>query len=149
MVGAFHKTGQQEILQPGRLIRIFIVDDDESSLSALGYRLAKSNPFHNYKVHCFSTGEECVKQLHLGPQLIIMDQYLVCNDGGSLCGAGLIRKIRKVNPEVPIVIVSGKRKPEFQLEADDDSYYYLVRNQAAFDSVKKILGLIAHPVHVL
>ena len=149
MIGGLQTIGIQDtgILSP--VIRIFIVDDEESSLAALGYRLMKENPFHNYKVHFFSTGEECVKHLHLQPRLIIMDQYLLCSSDGSLCGAGLVRKIRKADADVPIVVISGKRKPDFLLESDqDDAYYYLVKDQAAFDSVRKILGMISHPAEV-
>lgn len=127
-------------------LRIFIVDDEESSLSALGYRLMKLNNLHKYKIHCFETGEDAVKHLTLHPDLIIMDQYLACNGDAGLCGSGLIRKIRKIDPDVPVVVISGKRKPQQILESDDDDLYYLVKNQAAHDTVKKILGMIQSPL---
>lgn len=128
-------------------VKIFIVDDGDSSLAALGYRLVKENQFHNYRIYCFETGEECVKHLSLRPSLIIMDQYLACNGEGGLCGPVLIRKIRKIDPDVPLVIISGKQKA-FQLpEADhDDEYYYLVKDRAAHESVNKILRMIQSPV---
>lgn len=127
-------------------VKIFIVDDGESSLAALGYRLLKENRYHNYKIYCFESGEECVKRLSLRPDLIIMDQYLACY-GEGLCGSALIRKIRKIDSEVPLVIISGKRKA-FQLpEADDhDEYYYLVKDRTAHESVNKILRMIQSPV---
>lgn len=147
MIGAAHIPGRKELVRSVNF-NVFIVDDEQSSLSALGYRLAKENPFHNYHVHCFSTGEECVKHLWLEPQLIIMDQYLACQDDGSLCGARLLRKIRRENPNVPIVIVSGKRKPDDQLFAEEEDTYYMVRDAVAYDSVRKILRMMsADSVH--
>jgi two-component system, OmpR family, response regulator len=141
MVGALQTIGLRDELHSP--VNIFIVDDEESSLSALGYRLMKENPFHSYKVHVFATGEECVKHMHLNPQIIIMDQYLACSGEGSLCGAGLIRKIRKIDEDVPVVIVSGKRKPEIAIEAEqDDSYYFMVRENSAYESLWKILGMV-------
>jgi len=129
---------------------VFIVDDDQSYLSALGYRMMKENPLHNYKVHCFSTGEDCMHHLHLQPKLIIMDYYMACSQNDSLCGAELIRKIRRARPETSIVILSGQKKAGQALETtDEESYYYLVRDHATYESVKKILAMIRkdHPIH--
>lgn len=148
MERALQTTGITTIVHsPEPEWKIFIVDDGESSLAALGYRLMKENRFHNYKIYCFESGEEFVKHLPLRPNLIIMDQYLACTENGGLCGSALIRKIRKIDPDVPVVIISGKQKA-FQLpEADqDDSYYYLVKDRAAHESVNKILRMIQSPV---
>lgn len=141
MVGALQTIGLRDELHSP--VNIFIVDDEESSLAALGYRLMKENPFHSYQVHVFATGEECVKHMDKHPHVIIMDQYLACSGEGSLCGAGLIRKIRKIDADVPVVIVSGKRKPEIAIEAEqDDSYYFMVREKSAYESLWKILGMV-------
>lgn len=145
MVGALHISGRKGFIRK-ESFNVFIVDDEQSSLAALGYRLAKENLFHNYHVHCFVTGEECVKHLWLEPQLIIMDQYLACEGEGSLCGARLLRRIRKENRNVPIVIVSGKRKPDEALFAEEEDTYYMVRDAVAYDSVRKILRMMANDV---
>jgi CheY-like chemotaxis protein len=145
MVGALHISGRKELTRRENF-NVFIVDDEQSSLSALGYRLTKENPFHNYHVHCFATGEECVKHLWLEPQLIIMDQYLASQGEGSLCGAKLLRTIRKENHSVPIVIVSGKRKPDESLFTEDEDTYFMVRDIVAFDSVQKILRMMSYDV---
>lgn len=141
MIGAFHISGRREVAQK-ETFNVFIVDDEESSLSALGYRLAKENPVHKYHIHCFATGEECVKHLWLEPRLIIMDQYLASQGEGSLCGSRLLRTIRKENHDVPIVIVSGKRKVDEALLTEDEDTYYMVRGNIAYQSVQKILRLI-------
>ncbi len=141
MFGAIHISGKRELARQENF-NVFIVDDEESSLMALGYRLTKENPFHNYHVHCFATGEECVKHLWLEPQLIIMDQYLASQGNGSLCGARLLRSIRKENGYVPVVIVSGKRKVDDALLTEDDDTYYMVRDVVAYDSVRKILRML-------
>lgn len=145
MVGALHISGRRDLIRKENF-NVFVVDDEQSSLAALGYRLSRENQFHAYHVHCFTTGEECVKHLWLEPQLIIMDQYLACQGEGSLCGARLLRRIRKENRNVPIVIVSGKRKPDDALFAEDEDAYYMVRDAVAYDSVQKILRMIASDV---
>lgn len=138
------QAGAEAIRSSGsRELKIFIVDDEYSSLSALGYRLAKENKMHGYKVFCFDSGEDCVKHMFLEPDLILMDQYLACDGDEHLCGTNLIRKIRKINPEVPVVIIPGKKKPGQIMESDEDeSFYYLVKDETAFESVRKIIGLL-------
>ena len=142
MIGEFHTSAPKGLIRKENF-NVFIVDDEQSSLSALGYRLAKENPFHNYHVHCFTTGEECVKHLWLEPQLIIMDQYLASSGEGSLCGARLLRTIRKENRNVPIVVVSGKRRPDETLFSEAEDTYYMVRDAMAFESVQKILRMMS------
>lgn len=143
MVAALHLSGRRE-LRSRKNFNVFVVDDEQSALAALGYRLAKENSMRNYHVHCFSTGEECVKHLWLQPQLIIMDQYLASQGEGSLCGTSLLRRIRRENPDVPVVIVSGRRKPDESLFAEDEDTYFMVRNNVAYESVRKILHMMSY-----
>lgn len=140
MIGALYISGRRELIRR-ESIDVFIVEDEQSALAALGYRLTKENPTHNYRVHCFTTGEDCVKHLWLEPQLIIMDQYLACEGEGSLCGTALLRRIRKENRNVPVVIVSGKRKPDELLFTSDEDTYFMVKNNIAYESVRKILRM--------
>jgi DNA-binding NtrC family response regulator len=150
MVAALQTMKHTPVISSNEEFAVFIVDDNQSYLSALGYRMMKENPLHHYKVHCFNTGEDCMHHLHLRPKLIIMDYNLACAEKDSLCGAELIRKIRRTRPETPIVLLSGQKKLDHALEtADEESYYYLVRDHATYESVKKILAMIRkdHPIH--
>lgn len=141
MVGALQVSAAKEWRREENF-NVFIVDNERSPLAALGYRLTKENPHQQYHVHCFASGEECVKHLWLRPQLIIMDQYLACHgEEGALCGTRLLRAIRKENADVPVVIVSGKRKLDESLLGEDEDTYYMVRDVVAYDSVRKIMKM--------
>ena len=57
---------------------IFIVDDNEMYSTMLSYTLSKDNI---YKFVSFKSGEECIKNLYLNPEIIILDYGLLGMDG--------------------------------------------------------------------
>jgi CheY-like chemotaxis protein len=53
-----------------QLKNIFIVDDDEMQSSMLQDYLSKYSTFN---VHIFTSGEDCIKNLELNPDVIFLD----------------------------------------------------------------------------
>ncbi|HTF81720.1 MAG TPA: sigma-54 dependent transcriptional regulator, partial [Cytophagales bacterium] len=80
--------------------RIFIVEDDKFYRSLLDHHLSL-NP--DYEVHKFSTGKECLSNLHLNPDVITLDYSLP-----DTTGYEILRKIRSNNKDIPVIIVSGQ-----------------------------------------
>ena len=54
----------------GRLI--FFVDDDKLILNLMEYVFQSKN---GYRIRTFSSGEDCLSNLNLNPDLIILDYY--------------------------------------------------------------------------
>ncbi|HSH66475.1 MAG TPA: response regulator, partial [Bacteroidia bacterium] len=54
-------------------IKIFLVDDDQMYLKALENEFKKNE---NFEIITYTTGEECLKNLHLNPDVIILDYFL-------------------------------------------------------------------------
>ena len=92
------KTEPQEI-------RIFLVDDDKAYLFALGFHLKKEL---KYKVYCYESGEECLKNLHLNPDIIILDYYLNSADAEAINGLDTLKLIKKRKPRTEVVMLSGQ-----------------------------------------
>ncbi len=87
----------------GRLI--FFIDDDKVILNLLEYTFQSRR---DYDVICYKTGEECLENLHRNPNLIVLDHILESMDEDSLNGLETLKEIRKVNKEVPVVILTGQ-----------------------------------------
>ena len=82
---------------------IFFVDDEPMFINLLEYTFKCRS---EYITKAFNTGEECIKHLHLNPDLIVVDFFL---QGGEsqMNGLDIVKAVQKTNPNTPIVILSG------------------------------------------
>ena len=87
----------------GRLI--FFIDDDKVILNLLEYTFQSR---HDYDVICYKTGEECLDNLYLDPNLIVLDHILEGSNENTLNGLETLKEIRKVNRDIPVVILTGQ-----------------------------------------
>lgn len=81
-------------------LKIFVVDDDEFCLSlyeqqiySLGYT----------DVSTFKNGNECIESLSFKPDIILLDHGME-----NFNGYEVLKKIKKVNPDIYVVILSGQ-----------------------------------------
>lgn len=82
--------------------RIFIVEDDPWYGEVLSYHLSM-NP--DYQVTRYTTGKECLANLFHAPDLITIDFSLP-----DIQGDKLYEKIRAVDKQVPIIMISGQEE---------------------------------------
>ena len=80
--------------------RIFIVEDDPWYGEILEYHLSL-NP--EYQVTRFSNGRDCLSSLHKKPALITVDFSLP-----DMNGQELYKQIRRIEPDVPVIVISGQ-----------------------------------------
>jgi DNA-binding NtrC family response regulator len=83
-----------------QLLRIFMVEDDPVYSRMLRYIL-ELNPEH--EVHAFTSGKECVDNLHKKPDVITLDYSL-----SDMTGAEVLKKIKNFDPEINVIILSGQ-----------------------------------------
>jgi CheY-like chemotaxis protein len=91
---------------------IFVVDDDP----VLTKLVVKRFTSDNYRLEAFDYGEECLKEMHKNPDLIILDYYFHRADQKVMNGMEVFDKIKETNPEVPVVMLSGQERGEIVLE---------------------------------
>ena len=82
--------------------RIFIVEDDPWYGEILEYHLSL-NP--DYLITRFTTGKECLANMHKQPNLITIDFSLP-----DYTGDLLFQKIKEVNDQVPVIVISGQEE---------------------------------------
>ena len=122
-----------------KMFSVFIVDDDESYLSALGFRLMKENTI-GAKVFCYTSGEECLRNMDLDPSVIILDYYLDASNPAAMSGLQTLRKIKKINPSVPVVVLSSQGDMNVALEIyGAGAYTYIIKDKQAIQAVEKII----------
>lgn len=82
--------------------KLFIVEDDPWYGEILEYHLSL-NP--DYRISRFINGRECLANLHQNPDLITIDFSLPDYNGDTL-----FQKIREINDQVPVIIISGQEE---------------------------------------
>ncbi len=82
--------------------KIFIVEDDPWYGEILEYHLSL-NP--DFNVIRFTTGKECLINLHKNPDLITVDYSLPDYSGDKL-----FQKIKDFNNQIPVIVISGQEE---------------------------------------
>jgi two-component system, OmpR family, response regulator len=88
---------------------IFFVDDDKMMLNLMEYTFKCRD---GYNVRSFFSGEECIKNIDLSPQLIVLDYYMGAHGDGSLSGLDTLKKIREEGKNMPVIILSREKSED-------------------------------------
>ena len=112
---------------------IFFIDDDKMILNLLEYTFQSRQ---DYDVVCYKTGEECLENLDQNPSLIVLDHILADRDSNRLTGLETLKEIRKVNKDVPVVILTGQGDEQLLSEfMENGADRYLTKDHFFIDSL--------------
>lgn len=115
--------------------RIFIVEDDLLYGEMLRHHLAL-NP--DNEVQLFKTGADCLKNIYKGPSLISLDYSLP-----DMSGLEVMRQVKKENPEIPVVIVSGQEDVSTAVALlREGAYDYFVKDEDVKDRLWNVIKKI-------
>lgn len=113
--------------------KIFFVDDDKMILNLLEYTFQSRQ---DYEVVTFQTGEECMKNLEQEPKLIVLDHILSGPGQECLSGLETLIEIRKIDPAVPVVILTGQGDDALLSEfMENGANRYLTKDDFFIDSL--------------
>ena len=93
---------------------IFLVDDDELYLLRLKDHLQEKLYF-KAKIHTYTSGEECLKNMDLSPDIVVLDYYFNPANEDTLYdesaprpmnGLDLIKQIKEKKPNVHLIMLS-------------------------------------------
>jgi DNA-binding NtrC family response regulator len=91
---------------------IVVVDDDAMILKLIESDLKTLDA----EVVSFRYGEDFLPQLHLNPRLVILDFIFVNGDKQVLSGLEILQEIRRLKPDLPVIILSGQESGSTVLE---------------------------------
>lgn len=83
-------------------VKIFVVEDDLAYSKFLKYVLSL-NP--DFETEFFTTGKECISNLHKRPTVITLDYSLP-----DLTGEKVLKEIKDFDPSISVIIVSAQEK---------------------------------------
>lgn len=124
-------------------IVIFLVDDNKLYLKSLAMQFME-NPCFDVKT--YTTGEDCMKEIALTPDIVILDYFL--NDGNheAMDGLQTLALIKAASPITQVIMSSANESPEIAVHCiKQGAYDYHVKNEDTFlrlkTDIKKILGI--------
>ncbi len=85
---------------------IFFVDDDRMMLNLMEYTFKCKD---GYDVKSYFSGEECVDNLYLNPNLIVLDYILGDDESETMSGLETLKKITERNSDIPVIILSREK----------------------------------------
>ncbi len=92
---------------------VFFVDDDKMILNLLEYTFKSRE---GIQVKTFFSGEECLENMHLKPDLIVLD-HIFPEDLGQLSGMDVLVKLKEMKSNASVIVLSCQEDenliPEF------------------------------------
>lgn len=122
---------------------IFIVEDDKFYADVIRKALESRN-FMNVKT--FPSGEECLKNLHRKPEIILLDYRL----GDDLMdGMEVLKTIRKSGVDAQVIFLTGVDKLEVATNTiKAGAYDYVVKSEAAMERIRNVIRRITFENHI-
>jgi len=116
--------------------KIFLVDDDAFSLAIYEQRI-KGLGYQN--VTAFTSGTDCLNSLIEKPQVIFLDHAMA-----PINGFELLKKIKRFDPNIYVVMVSGQEDMQQALDAlRFGAFDYLIKGQNESEKMQSVLDRIA------
>lgn len=120
---------------------IFVVDDDPF----INQLMVKRFNSDNILVEAFEYGEDCLAVLDKKPDLIVLDYYFFKSGVDVLNGMEVFDKIRELDEDVPVIMLSGQDRGDVVLElARKGITDYVIKDNSLISNLevamKEILG---------
>ncbi|MCK4663459.1 MAG: response regulator transcription factor [Bacteroidales bacterium] len=121
---------------------IFLVDDDFIFLEMLKETLIDNE---DYNIVAFQSGEECLKNLHMEPDVIVLDYFLNSEDPDAKDGLEILKEIHNIMSKAKVVILSGQEDGNLVYDfVRENATNYVVKDDNAFENVKKAIENIVY-----
>ncbi len=109
---------------------IFIVDDDTMQSSMLQDYLSK---YSTFDVHIYNSGEECLKNISLDPQVVFLDYNFDKAGKNAMNGIEILKEIKAQKPATEVVIISGQDRIDVAVNTMKyGAFDYIVKSESAF-----------------
>lgn len=107
-------------------VKIFVVEDDQAYTKFIKY-VVGLNP--DFDVEFFTTGKECLNNLHKNPAVITLDYSLP-----DMPGEQVLEEIKRHDPNINVIIVSAQEKIGTAVELlKSGAYDYITKDQDTKD----------------
>ncbi len=123
-------------------LKIFVVDDNSFCRELYAQHL-KNIGFTD--VHLFDNGQECINNLTLQPDIIFLDHEME-----PLNGLEVLKKIKRFNPDIYLVVVSGQDNMQVSINAlKYGAFDYIIKGEKDEELITKVTDKIIHIMNLM
>jgi len=120
---------------------IFLVDDEPIQNEMLKDYL---NERFVYDIKTFDNGEEMLQNMHLNPEIVVLDYHLSAHRADAKNGVEILRLLKDKHPGVQVIMLSGQDKIDVAIDSMKyGAYDYVVKGETAFSRTENILNNIS------
>lgn len=121
-----------------RPINLFLVDDDAVFLKMLEIEFMQ---YSNLYVKTFATGELCINNLSLIPDVIVLDYHLDGIDKNAINGIETLVRIKSYDKNIPVIMLSAQDKIDVAVECmKNKAHDYVIKSETSFMRLKNIIN---------
>jgi two-component system OmpR family response regulator len=121
-------------------VKLFLVDDDALYLKLLEIEFLANE---SISVETFATGELCIQNLSLNPDVVILDYLLDGVVKTAMNGLATLDKIKAFDPKIPVIILSEQDKIDVAVNCmHHKATDYVVKSETAFLRLQSIITRI-------
>ncbi len=115
---------------------VFIVDDDHFTCCIYQKHLQNLGFAHTHQFH---SGVECLNNLPLEPEIILLD-----HDMNEITGFEVLKKIKRHNPNAAVIMVSGQEDMTTALNAlKYGAFDYIIKGNMEVERIESTLERLA------
>ena len=119
---------------------IFLVDDEPIQNEMLKDYIADH---FQYKIKTYESGEAAIKDMHLDPEIVVLDFHLNSHLPEAQNGVEVLKKIKEQFPKVQVIMLSGQDKLDVAVDSMKyGAYDYVIKGETAFSRMENILNNI-------
>lgn len=128
---------------------IFIVEDDPSFLQILNTHFSKltlevNSKSYKFKVKNYATGQSCLNDMNLNPDLIFLNYYVNQGIPNAISGRETLDKIININPNQKVIILNELEVKLRGAFVENGLRDYIIEDEAGLlelnKSISDILG---------
>jgi DNA-binding NtrC family response regulator len=119
---------------------VFFVDDDKMILNLLEYTFKSRQ---GLRVKTFFSGEECLQNLHMKPDLIVLD-HVFHSGKRNMSGIEILKKLKKLDKNISVIVLSRHKDQELISEylKNGASKYIPKENFFIDELIESIEGIV-------
>lgn len=120
---------------------IFLVDDEPIQNEMLKDYLSER---FLYEIKIFDNGEEALQNVHLNPEIVVLDYHLNGHNSKAENGVEVLKMMKEKLPATQVIMLSGQDKIDVAVDSIKyGAYDYVVKGETAFSRMENIFNNIS------